>query len=87
MPEYNFSCLCGHQFEVFLPISRYAEAQFCPNCGLLAKKIITSPAVHGEESLWIRDTNTVLTSKFDKPITNRTEWKQRLKEKGLIPIG
>ncbi len=88
MPEYNYICLCGHRFEAFLPISQYTEAQFCSNCGLIAKKIITSPsAVHGEESSWIRDTNAVLTSKFDKPITNRTEWKQRLREKGLNPVG
>ena len=42
MPTYAYHCVpCDCEFEEILPISRYDEPQNCPECGLVARKLIT----------------------------------------------
>lgn len=52
------------------------------------KRLITQGhgGTHGDEAAWIESTNVGLTGKHDAPVTNRTEWKKRMKEKGLSLI-
>lgn len=42
MPTYAYHCEpCDLEFEEILPISRYDEPQNCPDCGVVARKMIT----------------------------------------------
>lgn len=97
MPIYGYICTdCGHEFDRFLPLARYNEPQNCPECSGTARKVLTC-VVHGDvprsekdrHSNWIETTNVGLTHKnpnhkWGKPITNRTELKKRMKEKGVV---
>ena len=91
MPNYTYKCTCcSNRFDRFLPLSKYKEPQTCPECQGDTKRIIVNGhgGTHGDEAPWIQSTNVALTHKnlnhkWGKPITNRTELKQRMKEKGV----
>jgi len=89
MPLNDYKCDCGHTFEKFVPLSKFDEKVLCPECMFEAKRLITlgHGGAHGEEAAWINESNVAITSKHEKPVTTRKEWKQRLKDKGLSPVG
>lgn len=90
MPLYDYKCpSCGSQQEALKPLCQCNDIEECNKCGTVMDKIITlgHGGTHGDEAPWINDTNDALTSPYDRRITNRTEYKQRLKEKGVTPIG
>lgn len=33
MPCYPYICSCGHTSDVFKPMSKYRDSEFCPQCG------------------------------------------------------
>ncbi len=100
MPNYDHECICcGHKKEVFLCINDLELPQTCVDCGGDMKRLITigHGGVHGDVPIsekdrhtnWIDTTNVGLTHKnpnhkYGRPITNRTELKQRMEEKGVV---
>jgi putative FmdB family regulatory protein len=44
MPLYIYRCEQGHLFEIFLTVSKHTAQWNCP-CGLLARQVITAPAM------------------------------------------
>lgn len=41
MPLYNYHCpQCNKEFEVIHSLKNYKKGTFCPQCGILAKKIL-----------------------------------------------
>lgn len=48
MPVYSYRCQCGSEFDKFLPLRAYREAQMCPDCGQVAEKQLTPVAVAGD---------------------------------------
>jgi len=45
MPEYEYECECGCYFTRLIPQYIGADEQKCPRCSMLAKKIISAPAL------------------------------------------
>ena len=94
MPNYAYICICcGHEFDIFLPLSRYKEPQSCSKCQGDAKRVISlgHGGTHGDEAPWIESTNLALTNpnpnhEFGKRITNRTELKERMEAKGVVHL-
>ena len=92
MPNYDYQCICcDEKKEFFLALSQLDNLQKCDFCGGDMKRLITQGhgGTHGDEAEWIRSTNIGLTHKnpnhkWGRPITNRTEYKQRMKEKGVV---
>lgn len=59
------------------------------DCGGELVRLITQGhgGTHGDEAAWIASTNVALTHpRKDRPVTTRTEWRQRIKDKGLTPL-
>jgi putative FmdB family regulatory protein len=44
MPLYDYKCICGKTFEAMKQMSERACAE-CPDCGIMANKILSAPAV------------------------------------------
>lgn len=42
MPTYEFGCVCGLTFERRLSVSKANDPYLCPNCGVLAERMISS---------------------------------------------
>jgi putative FmdB family regulatory protein len=90
MPTYPYICPnCNCHEDVFKSVKDIDTNEYCLECGITMKRIITKGhgGTHGDEAAWIRDTNIALDDGFSRPVTNRTELRQREKEKGVICIG
>ena len=87
MPIYEHECGCGKRFEDVRPIGQYDEPVNCPDCGNVAKRIMSVPAVVGDEAAWIESTNLALSDEFCAPVTTRSELKKRCKELNCEPVG
>ena len=50
MPIYEFKCGGGHLTEHRLPMSSEQREMECPQCGSVAKRMISAPATRGTDS-------------------------------------
>lgn len=45
MPTYVYRCSCGHEFELFLSMSKVKATTKCEKCGRRAKRMMGAPGV------------------------------------------
>ena len=89
MPLYEYECQkCGKKMEKVFPIKDCPRTVGCIHCRGEAKKILSATAIQtdGDVSWLASACDTLLTPKEPR-LTTRTEWRECLKRKGLIPIG
>ncbi len=89
MPTYEYSCECGHEFEVVKKMSDYRKPEICPTCGREASKKVSVGATFGDEAAWLNDPTVRGTLQDDSEIRrnpnwSRTDYKRTLKEKGIV---
>ena len=90
MPLYEFECQqCQTRFEIFERISNCPQVLSCPDCGYLAKKIIsTKGTVFGDTPGWLNDPMvqgalTDTDSRKFRPIESRSDLKRYMKQNGI----
>ena len=93
MPLYEYECVsCGERQELFFKIAHCPESVKCEECGEIAVKIIT--AGHGAiqcDSMidvpWLASAVDNLQPDGERRVETRGEYKQYMKDHGIIPIG
>ncbi|MBE9572712.1 MAG: zinc ribbon domain-containing protein [Proteobacteria bacterium] len=94
MALYSYKCQeCGKEMDKVFPMNDCPREVRCIHCRGVAKKILSIG--HGgvqtdNDVKWLPSAcKTLQTSeeRRKKPLTTRTEWRECLKKKGLIPIG
>lgn len=85
MPLYEYECnVCGFVTEEIRRMKERNKAIACKKCGCAAERIVSTFTA-------VSDTNFGFTGKVDtrlgdKPIEGRQDYKQRMKEQGLIEV-
>jgi len=92
MPLYIYKCEdCGLEMDKVFHINDFPREVKCIACGRTAKKILSPTAVQTDGNVpWLDSAcDTLLTprERKERPITTRTEWRECMKRKNLIPIG
>ena len=92
MPLYIYKCEdCGLEMDKTFPINDFPREVKCIACGRTAKKILSPTAIQTDGHVpWLDSAcDTLLTprERKERPITTRTEWRECMKRKNLIPIG
>ena len=94
MPLYSYECKkCGKTMDKCYTIDKCPKIIECIHCRGEAKKILSIG--HGgiqtdNDVKWLPsacDTLQTPRERRQKPLTTRTEWRECLKKKRLIPVG
>jgi putative FmdB family regulatory protein len=90
MPTYSYHCsTCDNQFDKLLPLDEYNIPQKCPSCdGKKVVKILKVGGIQDDSPAWLDDSVRRQIQDTDSPhtpITTRTQYKQHLKDNGIIP--
>lgn len=91
MPLYTYECQeCGKEMDKVYPMDNCPREVECIHCRGKAKKVLSIG--HGgiqtdNDVSWLPSACDTLLTPKEPRLTSRTEWKQCLKKKGLIPIG
>lgn len=48
MPLYDFRCPASHTFRRLVRLADFDDPQACPECGEVAQRIISAPAIRGD---------------------------------------
>jgi putative FmdB family regulatory protein len=87
MPNYDYRCgKCDTAFERYHPLAEYDADTFCHKCGQIATKVL-SCNIHGDEAAWINSTTEFLCKEGEEPITSRKQYKEKIIELGVEPLG
>jgi putative FmdB family regulatory protein len=95
MPIYVFECKRGHRTDAFYKVDDCPAVIGCPKCrAAFAKKIPVIGGVERQEPTWMNDQVREVLQDTDRvrkgleaPIENRKQWKERMKERGVVEIG
>lgn len=91
MPIYEYKCeSCGQVMEEFFKLEDRPERIRCCVCheDSMLVPISFKGGIIDEMPAWLdRHVTDALCDPSEAPITTRSEWKRRLSEKGVIPIG
>ena len=91
MPLYTYECQkSGKEMDKVYPMDDCPREVECIHCRGTAKKILS--VGHGgiqtdNDVKWLPSACDTLLTPNEPRLTTRTEWKECLKKKGLIPIG
>lgn len=94
MPLYTYQCRkCGKVMDKVYPMDNCPRVVGCISCRYAADKILS--VGHGGIQTdggvkWLPSACETLQTKQERrerPLTSRTEWRECLKKKRLIPIG
>lgn len=91
MPLYSFFCShCGKTMDKVFPINDCPRVVECVGCRHLADKILSTG--HGGiqtdgDVKWLPSACEVLQRHGERPLETRTEYRQYLKDNGLIAGG
>jgi len=78
MPIYRIQCQCGHEEDIFRPVSRYDELP--DHCGQKMSRKVCAPMV-------IADIQPYQSMATGEMITSRSHHRDHLKQHGLIELG
>ena len=90
MTLYDFQCKeCEHEFEEILSLNNYKFKPGCPECGGQTKKLITLGGIQDDHPVWLDESVIRQLQDNDNPdakiIETRGEYKQYLRDNGIIP--
>ena len=71
MPLYEYRCDSCGDFTRHLPLAEYRSEQCCPQCGVVARKVLSAPIVRGD------------IAPYQCPITGRPITSRRAHEENL----
>lgn len=87
MPVYVYECPNHGQFEKIMHIDELVQKLDCPVCGGQSGKIPAPFATHcdsAEDVKWLNSACKTLLPDDHKPLETRGEYKQYLKDNGVI---
>ena len=87
MPIYDYNCPhCYANFETFVKMRDSRKRKKCPYCGQRANKVPSVPNLVTDTNFCVAGIHHVGACDPDNPrdvVTDRADWKRRLKQKGL----
>ena len=92
-PIYEYQCeFCSHEFEKATKIKEMKRIVHCPVCKDRATLQVSMGATFGDEAAWINNPETRGSIQDESeirrnPSLSRSEYKQVLKDKGLVERG
>lgn len=70
MPLYEFRCETGHETEHLLPMSTTTREISCPECGTLAKRRVSAPAVSSADPARMKLLDSTAQSAHEPAVVN-----------------
>ena len=90
MPIYTYACpYCQADFDDWFKMNEAPDALDCPTCGTPAARVISfQGALQTDTAIWIDDNlRGALQDERERPIETRKDYKNYLKEKGIVERG